>query len=391
VNILLISIGRLPWYREGAPLYFFYTPRLGLPSIAAVTPAEHDVEILDGVGIEDIDFDQAVDLVGFSLLTPFANASYEAADRFRSRGIPVVMGGQHATLMPREAAQHADAVVVGEGEDIWPGLLRDLENGALKRIYLQDTPVDFAALPAPRYSCIRNTEYMVRNGFQLVRGCPHGGQCEFCIAPRIFGTSYRSIPVTRALERIEECAGADGISGINVSACCALNNRPYMRGFAEAVKPLGVNWCGGALLHLINDDAYLKLLADSGCTCVYTETGVTSERKDPAGHARYRSVARKLRDLGIDISYNFTVGLDGDTEDVFAEVDAFIEQAGLSRELCAVQLYVPWPNTPAFSRMQEEGRILTTDWSLYDNTHVVFKPKRMTVDALSAAITEWHR
>jgi len=391
VNILLISMGRLPWYREGAPLHFFYTPRLGLPYIATVTPSEHDVEILDGVQLEDIDFDQDIDLVGFSILTPFANATYEAADRFRSRGVRVVMGGQHTTLMPQEAARHADAVVVGEGEEIWPKLLDDIERNDLRRTYRQDTPVDFARLPAPDYSCIRNTDYMVKNGFQLVRGCPHGAQCAFCIAPRIFGSEHRCIPVRQALEHIRECAGADGVSGINVSACCALNNKPYMRTFAEAIKPLGVNWCGGALLHLINDDDYLELLADSGCTCIYTETEVTSERKDPAKHALYCNVARKLRSQGIDISYNFTVGLDTDTEKVFSEVDAFIEQAQLSRELCAVQLYVPWPNTPAYNGMEEEGRILHKDWSHYDNTHVVFTPKRMSVEALTGAIAEWHR
>ncbi len=385
VKVLLISIGRLPWYRKGAPLHFFYTPRLGLPYIAAVTPPEHDVEILDGVQLEDIDFDQGVDLVGFSILTPFANASYEAADRFRSRGVRVVMGGQHTTLMPEEAAQHADAVVVGEGEELWPRLLDDIEHNGLKRTYRQDTPVDFARLPAPSYACIRNTDYMVKNGFQLVRGCPHGAQCAYCIAPRMFGTEYRCIPVRQALEQIEACAEADGVSGINVSACCALNNRPYMRTFAEAVRPLAVNWCGGALLHLIDDDDYLGLLADSGCTCIYTETEVTSERKDPAKHALYCDVAGKLRELGIDISYNFTVGLDVDTEEVFAEVEAFIEQGRLSRELCAVQFYVPWPNTPAYNRMEQAGRILSRDWSRYDNTHVVFTPKRMSVEALGGA------
>jgi len=387
VKILLISIGRLPWYKRGEPLYFFYTPRLGLPYIAAVTPPEHDVEILDGVQLEDIDFDRSVDLVGFSILTPFANASYEAADRFRSRGVHVVMGGQHATLMPEEAARHADAVVVGEGEEIWPRLLADIEKNELKKTYRQDTPVDFAKLPAPSYSCIRNDDYMVKNGFQVVRGCPHGAQCAFCITPRMFGTDYRCIPAHRALEQIEACAGASGASGINVSACCALNNRPYMRTFAEAIRPLGVSWCGGALLHLINDDDYLKLLADSGCTCIYTETEVTSERKDPAKHALYCDVARKLRDHGIGISYNFTVGLNVDTEEVFSEVDAFIKRGQLSRELCAIQLYVPWPNTPAYNRMEKEGRILSRDWSSYDNMHVVFTPKHMTVEALARAGT----
>src|ERR1039458_1700465 len=109
MKIRLISVGRLPWYRKGGRLFFFYTPRMGLPYIAAVTPPEWEVAILDGVQVEDIDFDERVDLVGFSVLTPFANATYRAAALYRKRGVKVVMGGVHPTLLPEEAKQHADA------------------------------------------------------------------------------------------------------------------------------------------------------------------------------------------------------------------------------------------------------------------------------------------
>lgn len=384
VKLLLISIGRMPWYQDGAPLHFFYTPRLGLPSLAAVTPPEWEIEILDGIQVDDIDYGQEVDLVGFSFLTPFANDSYEAADRFRARGIPVVMGGVHTSLMPDEAGEHSDAVVIGEGEEIWPGLLQDVCSGTLKSAYKQDEPVGFEQVPTPKYSLLKDTGYMVKNGIQLVRGCPYGAECHFCIVPGLFGTSYRATPVDKALDQIRECAADTGASGVNVSACCALNHKTYMEELARAITPLGISWCGGALLHQINDDKYIELLARAGCNCIYTETEVVSPRKDNKKFALYCDVAHKLRENGIGISYNFTVGIDTDTKDVFDEVEHFIDAAELQRELCAVQLYVPWPNTEAYNHLEKEGRIIDRDWSHYDNMHVVFQPKLMTIEELGS-------
>jgi len=384
MKVLLISVGRLPWYRKGAPLFFFYTPRMGLPSLAAVTPPAWGVAILDGVEVEDIDFEEPVDLVGFSVLTPFARETYKAAERYRARGVTVVMGGVHATLVPEEAARHADAVVVGEGEGLWPTLLSDFVGGALKAFYAADTPVEFETLPAPKYELIRNKDYAVANGIQLVRGCPYGRACKFCTVPGLFGTSYRTLSVPRAVDELRRCKESGDAAGVNLSACCALNHTDYMRAFAKAIRPMDVNWSGAGLLQRLNDDELLRLLAASGCELIYTESGVPSARKEPRSHKVCCEAASRIRDHGIEISYNFTVGFDDDTAEVFDEVEAFIEKSGLRRNRCAVQIFSPWPNSDAYTELDRGGRILDRDWSRYDNTHVVFQPKRMSVAELGA-------
>ncbi|MFO7870592.1 MAG: cobalamin-dependent protein [Kiritimatiellia bacterium] len=379
MKLILISIGRLPWYRKGEKLFFFYTPRLGLPYIAAVTPPEWETHILDGVQVEDVDFNEQADLVGFSVLTPFAVESYRAADAYRRLGVTVVMGGVHPTLMPEEAAGHCDAVVTGEGDEIWPRLLADFSAGRLKKFYTQETPVDFASLPGPKFSAIRNTGgYSVANGLQIVRGCPRGGECGFCVVSRIFGNKHRTMPIDRVVREIESRAEDAGSSGINVSASCAMNHTPYIRAFAEAVKPLKIRWSGGALLHGLDVSLFGKFKA-SGCEYIYTETGVPSQRKDPGKYNRYREIISRLHDNGIEISYNFTVGLDTDTRDVFEEVMSFIDENNLQTRFCAIQLFVPWPGTDVHKRVEKEGRITDRDWSHYDNTRAVFRPKLMSV------------
>lgn len=383
LKILLISLGRLPWYCRGAPLHFFYTPRAGLPSLAAVTPPEHDVSILDGVGLEDIDFDEHVDLVGVSVLTPFAHDSYQAAARFRERGVTVVMGGVHPSLLPEEAAAHADAIVVGEGEGAWCDLLADASAGKLKKVYRSGCPVDLSTLPTPRFDLIRNREASVVSGPQFVRGCPYGRSCRFCTVPCVFGSEYRVMPIERVEQVVRGCRERDPDAGLNLTACCALNHTAYIQRFAETVRPLGVRWSGAGLLHRLNDARLLDLLAVAGCECVYTESGAPSERNDTDRYAIYLEAAKKIQARGMAISYNFTVGFDEDTSFVYEEVESFIEETGLQRELCAVQIFAPWPGTDEAIRLEAEGRTLDRNWSHYDNTHVVFRPKHMTVEELA--------
>ena len=382
MKLQLISVGRLPWYREGGKLFFFYTPRLGLPYIAAVTPPDWKVEILDGVQVEDINFRKKVDLVGFSVLTPFANDAYRAADMFRRRGVKVVMGGVHPTLVPEEVKAHADSVVVGEGEEVWPQLLKDFSRDKLKPFYVQEKPVAFDSLPTPRYSEIRGGKYFVARGIQIVRGCPYGRDCKFCIVPKLFGKTYRTMPVKRAMEEVGKIAEDGGASGVNVSACCALNHTAYIRSFAGAIREMNVKWCGGGLIHRLGDRRLMKLFKESGCECIYTESEVTSKRKNAAKYRKYCDVVRMIRDYGITISYNFTVGFDDDNREVIDDVLSFVEKTGLDRNLCAVQLFAPWPNTDEHVRLEKEGRIIDRDWSRYDNTMVVFRPKLMSVEEL---------
>lgn len=385
--INLYSIGRLPWYKEGSRLEFFYTPRLGLPSIAAVTPSDWEVAVYDGISSREIDYEAPADLVGFSVLTPFATESYAAAESFRRRSIPVVLGGAHPTLMPDEAKSHADAVVIGEGELVWPKLLSDFRAGKLRPFYRQNGRAPIESLPMPRFSAIRNHGTLKSvHAMQLVRGCPHGRSCRFCVVPRIFGSRRRAMPIATAIEQLDLAMNLEQPCGVNLSACCPMNDREYISSFAQAAAPLRIQWHGAALLDRLDDDRLIETLRRGGCVLIYTESGVVSERKNRRKHKAYCSALQKIRAHGIAVSYNFTVGFDDDDPTMFEDISSFIEETGLRRELCAIQIFAPWPNTPAFKRLDRAGRITDRDWAHYDNTRAVFAPRQMTMAEFDRAI-----
>ena len=169
-------------------------PYLALTTLAALTPPDMEVRIIDE-NVEAIDFDSRPDLVAISLMTPLAPRGYEIADQFRIRGVPVVVGGVHATMMPEEAEEHADAVVIGEGEILWPEVVADFIKGELKKYYLTDRRAPLDSLPLPRRDLLRRGAYLFQNTLQTTRGCPN--DCDFCSVTTFYGNTYRFRPVAR--------------------------------------------------------------------------------------------------------------------------------------------------------------------------------------------------
>ena len=172
---------------------------LTLTTLAALTPPEIEVSITDE-NVEPIDYDEEVDLVGITGMVMHAPKAYEIAQRFRERGIPVVMGGPHASSLPFEAKEHVDAVVVGEAEMVWEGLLEDLKKGCLKPFYKADAFCSMKGSPFPRIDLLRQKAYMTVNCVQTTRGCPH--QCDFCHVTHFFGKTYRCRPVEEVIEEV---------------------------------------------------------------------------------------------------------------------------------------------------------------------------------------------
>ena len=164
-----------------------------------------------------------------------------------------------------------------------------------------------------------------------------------------------------------------------------------MRTFAEAVKPMNIKWEGSGLLPELNNSEFLKLLKESGCENVYTESEVVSRRKDAGKFNDYCEAIHKLHDSGISISYNFTIGCDNDDRNVFEDIINFIAVNNLHWERCAIQILTPWPNTGIFNKLNETGRIIDKNWANYDNTKVVFKPKLMSVQDLEDGFASLQR
>ena len=231
---------------------------LALPYVASLVPPNIHVSIVDE-NVDEIDFDRPVDLVGISALTMTAPRAYEISALFRERGTPVVLGGTHPTVMPEEASQHADAIVVGEAEGVWPQLLEDFQQGRMKRLYQRNGPCSLEALPHPRWDLMNRSAYFTTNVVQATRGCPYN--CEFCSVSSVFGHKYRCRPVE---DVINEIATLDGKLMGFVDA--DITGKPsYAKELFRALIPYKKIWAGDAGMRVAEDDELLRLAAQSGC------------------------------------------------------------------------------------------------------------------------------
>ncbi len=222
---------------------------LTLTTLAALTPPDIEVKITDE-NVEPIDFEEDVDLVGVTGMVMHAPRAYHIAQRFRQRGIPVVMGGPHASSRPVEAKEHVDAVVIGEAENVWKGLIEDLKHECLKPFYKADAYCSMEGFPRPRLDLLRKDAYMTVNCVQTTRGCPH--QCDFCHVTHFFGKTYRCRPVEEVIDEVRRLEGEfvvfidDNIAG----------NRRYAKELFARLKPLKKKWASQASMTLTRDPSF---------------------------------------------------------------------------------------------------------------------------------------
>ena len=349
--------------------------RLTLTTLAALTPPDIDVKITDE-NVEPIDFEEEVDLVGVTGMLMHAPRAYQIAEEFRQRGIPVVMGGPHASSLPLEAKEHVDAVVTGEAENVWEGLIEDFKNGCLKPFYKAETFCSMEKLPFPRLDLLRKDAYMTINCVQTTRGCPH--QCDFCHVTHFFGKTYRCRPVDEVIEEVKRLEGDflvfidDNIAG----------NRRYAKELFTRLKPLKKKWASQASMTLTRDPELLKLAAESGCVTLFigVESLSPENLKDmnkTFNHVhQFEEAMKAVHDHDIMVVAGLIFGLDHDDEGVFERTLRFCERNRI--ELPSFFLLTPLPGTPLFQRMESEGRLLHRDWAQYNGATVVFKPRLMT-------------
>jgi radical SAM superfamily enzyme YgiQ (UPF0313 family) len=363
-------------------------PYLSLTTLAALTPPDMEVRIMDE-NVEAIDFNSHPDLVAVSLMTPLAPRGYEIADQFRNQGIPVVVGGVHATMMPEEAKEHADAVVIGEGEILWPEVVADFINGELKKYYLTDRRTPLKAMALPRRDLLRRGAYLFQNTLQTTRGCPN--DCDFCSVTTFYGNTYRFRPVADVLQEIRALKGNliffvdDNIIG----------SRTYAQELFEGLKPLKKRWVSQATLNISREKKLLTLARESGCLGLFVgfeslSQEILNDLGKPFYHvAQYETAIRRLHDYGIGIQGSFIFGNDNDPPDVFSRVVRFCNQNRL--EAVLFSLLTPFPGTRIFHQLLQENRILHFDWEKYDMNHVVFRPQGMEPEALEKGFFEAYR
>jgi radical SAM superfamily enzyme YgiQ (UPF0313 family) len=365
------------------PLYLnraLYSPLAGLLAVASAIPRDRYEIVLTDENIEPIDFDLKADLVGISAMTCFVKRGYEIADAFRERGVPVVMGGVHPSFMPQEALRHSDAVVIGEVELVISKLLDDLERGEVRGPYKSDRLHPMENMPTPRYDLIKKHRYVNSTFVQTSRGCHQG--CTFCAEPLMNGLKFRYRPVDEVMREVDNC-GSRTIS-INDADFFGTPERPKQ--VMRALKGRGVHWQAGVTSKLAQDDRMLELAAESGCTLLSIGFESISRKTLESVHKHvnrpetFAALVEKVHSYGIMLFGLFMFGFDGDDPSVFEETARF--NIGANYDACAYSVLTPYPGTLTWYEMKKANRIVSFDWSKYDQGNVVYRPAGMSGDEL---------
>ena len=386
IKIALIS-PKGPLYRHRGGICkksLRYQP-LTLTTLAALIPSEIPVELqLFDEGIADVPLDLDVDLVGLTVITGTAIRAYELADHFRKRGVTVVLGGPHVTLIPEDAQPHADAIVAGYAEDSWPQLLRDFVARQLQPRYDQGQELSLADRPFARRDLLPSDRYLTNNVFEATRGCIHS--CDFCVVPTAWGRKPYLKPVEQVVADIQQ-HGARKLIFVDLNI---IADREYALSLFKALIPLKVQWYGLATVLLTNDLELLATAGRSGCRGLLMGLESISPQNLRQSHKgfnspeKYVQVVERLHEHGIALQGCFVFGLDGDEPDIFLKTAEFAVQARIDLPRFAV--VTPFPNTGLYKRLDAEGRILTKNWELYDAQHVVFQPAKMSIQELQQGV-----
>jgi radical SAM superfamily enzyme YgiQ (UPF0313 family) len=385
LKILLVS----PISQEkvlGADFYF-KLPSLGLPTLAAHTPPDCMVKMVDE-RISPLDLEDDADLVGITVMTPLASRAYTIADEFRQRGKKVVMGGMHVSALPDEALAHCDAVVIGEGESIWPQIIKDFKNGMLQSKYRANELFDFSTALPPRWDIIDKHFYSPVDFIETTRGCPVN--CNYCSVTQYFGGKYRVKPLKLVEQQISKVKPINKLFALKNLVFFVddniIANRKHCIELLTMLKNYNIQWLGQASLSVARDDEILKLMSETRCLGLLVGMeSLSKETLEECGKrinnpTEYESAVAKLHRYGIGVKAAFMLGFDNDTVSTFVQLEEFILNS--SFDSIYFSILTPYPGTRLFQQMEKEGRLIHKEWEKYDTTHVVFRPKNMTAQQL---------
>ena len=372
-----------PYFR---PIKYSLFPPLGLATLAGYLD-ESDQVTLQDEHVERLDMNDDPELVVIQVYITSAYRAYQLADHYRSKGAYVALGGLHVTSLPDEAARHADSIFIGPGEDIWPEFLADYRAGHPAKVYTSSVRTLFG-VPRIRRDLIKRNLYLVPNSIVVSRGCPH--VCDFCYKEAFFkgGKSFYTLQVDDALAEIDRLPGRhlyfldDHLFG----------NPRFAGALFDGMKGMGRLWQAAGTVQSVLRPGLLEKAAQSGLRSLFVgfETlnpaNLKEQHKYQNLNRDYSTAIRRLHDLGVMVNGSFVFGMDDDDETVFDRTVEWAISQGI--ETATFHILTPYPTTALYERMAQQERLLHSNWDLYDTRHVVYRPAKLTPEALETGY--WH-
>jgi radical SAM superfamily enzyme YgiQ (UPF0313 family) len=368
------------WFRDGIYRHCAFTkvPPLNLGILAALS-GEHEMRIADE-DLENIPFDEEWDLVAITVATMTALKSYQIADRFRAKRAKVILGGAHVSLLPEEAEKHADSLVVGEAERVWSKVLSDFPQ--LNKVYHDPTPVDMDAVPAPRRDLF-HPRYLTAP-LQITRGCVHS--CHYCYLQKVPWKKYR---------KRNPCLVADEVSQISQKYIFVVDDnlfvdRNYVMDVCRQLTPLNKLWWSQAPVSVGEDLELLDALRESGMFGISLGIDTVMQKshhsvsKQSLEIKRLKQVVSHFHKRGIGVVVLLVLGFENDHADVFRYSINIMKEINMDAGVFSV--LTPFPGTDFYYELDQQGRILSRDWSRYDSLNTIFQPKNMTPEELEQGV-----
>jgi len=378
-----LTEAKSPFWR---PIKYSLFPPLGLATLASYLDESDEVTLQDE-HVETLDLNDEPDLVVIQVYITSAYRAYAIADHYRAKGAYICLGGLHVTSLPEEAAEHADTIFTGPGEDIWPEFLTDYGDRHPRKRY-DSTIRTLTDLPLPRRDLIKRHLYLVPNSIVVSRGCPH--VCDFCYKEAFFegGKSFYTLNTDRALAEIQSLPGKhlyfldDHLFG----------NPHFAGSLFDGMTAMGRLWQAAGTVQSVLKSGLLEKAVASGLRSLFVgfetlnPTNLVQQHKYQNLNRDYSAAIKRLHDLGVMVNASFVFGMDDDDESVFDRTVEWAIQQGI--ETATFHILTPYPSTALYKRIVAEGRLTSSNWDLFDTRHTVFQPKRLTPETLENGY--WH-